>query len=121
MRDCRRLEVWGRSHDLALTIYRLTESFPKHERYGLSSQMRRAAASIPTNLAEGSGRRSRADFARFIDYSIGSSTELEYQVRLGRDLGYISPEASDALVGELGSIRGMLDRLAEWLLRHQQR
>jgi four helix bundle protein len=117
MHDYRRLEVWRRSHELALAIYRATTAYPRHEGYGLTSQMRRAAASIPANLAEGSGRRSNADFARFIDYSIGSSTELEYEIHLSRDLGYLTDETSAALREELAEIRGMLSGLSSRLLR----
>jgi len=77
MKDFRKLTVWEKSHRLTLAIYRITESFPDTERYGLISQMRRASASIPTNIAEGSGRGSDAELARFLQIAMGSASELE--------------------------------------------
>lgn len=107
--------MWKRAHALTLRVYEATSEYPKHETYGLRSQIRRAMSSIPINLAEGSGRGSDAEFVRFIRYSIGSSTELEYEIRLSRDLGYMTAELSDSLRSELGEIRGMLFRLADRL------
>jgi four helix bundle protein len=113
--DYRRLEVWRRADDLTVEVYKLTERFPTSEQFELTSQIRRAAYSIPTNIAEGAGRRSNRDFARFIDISIGSSTELEYQLHLANRLGYIEPPDQLCLTARLGEIRGMLRRLADWL------
>jgi len=85
-----RLEVWRSTHDLVLAIYRLTASWPTAERFGLASQIRRAAASIPTCLAEGSAKRGPREFRRFVDIALGSMSELTYLLRLAADLGYIS-------------------------------
>ncbi len=82
------LDVWRRAHAWVLSIYRLTEAFPKHELYGLTSQVRRAAVSVPTNIAEGFGRRSAADKSRFYDIAHASLDESRYLLMLGRDLGY---------------------------------
>lgn len=82
MRDFRRLHVWQRAHQLTLAVYRLTESFPKDELYGFTSQMRRVATSIPTSIAEGCGRNSTFDFARFLQMSMSSAKGLEYQLLL---------------------------------------
>lgn len=78
MQNFRDLKVWGKAHAATLLIYRATDGFPSTERYGLTSQMRRAAASIPANIAEGCGRASDADFARFLQIAFGSASELEY-------------------------------------------
>ena len=91
MQDFRNLEVWKRAHQLTLEAYRSTESFPRSELFGLSSQIRRAASSIPTNLAEGCGR-TQAEFARFVQIAMGSACELEYQLLLVRDLHLITVE-----------------------------
>lgn len=115
MHDYRRLDVWSRADDLTVDVYELTERFPSSERFELTSQMRRAAYSIPTNIAEGSGRRSKKDFARFVDISIGSSTELECQLHLATRLGYLEQPDRDRLAARLGEIHGMLRRLADWL------
>jgi four helix bundle protein len=77
MRDFRKLQIWVRSHGLALDIYRITQSFPKVEIYGIVRQMRRSASSIPTNIAESCGRNTEKDFARFLDKAMGSASELE--------------------------------------------
>ena len=96
MQDFRNLEVWSRAHKLTLRIYALTERFPRSEMFGLSSQLRRAAASVPTNLAEGCGR-TQAEFGRFVQISFGSACEVEYQLLLARDLGYLVPDEYQAV------------------------
>jgi len=90
MSDYRKLEVWAKAHQLTLEIYRATKTFPKDELYGLVSQMHRAASSIPMNIAEGSGRGSNADYARCVQIGLGSMNELEYQLLLARDLGFLT-------------------------------
>lgn len=90
MRNFRNLSVWSKGHSLTLRIYSLTKSYPKDETFGLVSQMRRCAYSIPSNIAEGCGRNSTPDFKRFLVIAAGSSSELEYQLFLSKDLGYIS-------------------------------
>jgi four helix bundle protein len=97
MPDYRNYEAFKRAHQLALAVYTSTSSFPADERYGLISQLRRAAVSIPSNLAEGSGRGSDKDFARFVRISIGSANELEYGLRLSHDLGFLDPAEHEDL------------------------
>jgi four helix bundle protein len=87
-----RLEAWQLCHALVLAIYRLTSGWPVTERYGLVSQVRRAATSIPTNLAEGAAKRGPREFRRYLDISLGSLSELTYLLRLCHDLGYMSAE-----------------------------
>ncbi|NIA25729.1 MAG: four helix bundle protein [Gammaproteobacteria bacterium] len=88
MQNYEQLEVWKKAHLLAIRTYDITRSFPPEEKFGLVSQMRRCSVSIPSNIAEGAGRSSRADFARFLSIALGSASELHYQLRLSRDLGY---------------------------------
>jgi four helix bundle protein len=85
------LVVWQKSHQLTLLIYRLTAAFPKHELYGLVQQMRRAAVSVPANIAEGFKKRSRSDKARYYNIAQGSLEELRYYIILSRDLSYLAP------------------------------
>ncbi|MGH2642928.1 MAG: four helix bundle protein, partial [Chitinophagaceae bacterium] len=89
MRNFQEIIAWQRSHELTLKIYFHTNSFPASEMYGLTSQMRRSASSIPTNIAEGCGRNSDAEMKRFLVISTGSCSELEYQTILAKDLKYI--------------------------------
>ena len=89
MRDFRSLEVWHESVALAVTVFELTAAFPKSERFGLASQMRRAATSISSNIAEGSGRMSPAEFAHFLGIAAGSASELDSQLELAARLGYV--------------------------------
>lgn len=86
MQNYKNLRVWEDAHALVLEIYNATRSFPNDERYGLTSQIRRAAVSIPSNIAEGTGRGSDADFARFVQFAVGSISEVDYQLLLARDL-----------------------------------
>lgn len=89
MRDFRRLDVWHRAHQLTLSANRSTAVFPKHERYGLAGQLRRSSASIAANIAEGCGRSSAREFARFLSIAAGSTVETEYHLPLARDLEYL--------------------------------
>lgn len=98
MKDFKELKVWARSHEVALAVYKGTARFPREELYGLTSQIRRAAASIPANIAEGCGRRSDGELARFLQIARGSASELEYHLLLARDLALL--EASDFKVLE---------------------
>jgi four helix bundle protein len=105
------LRVWQRSHALALEIYRLTSGFPSDERFGLTAQVRRAAVSVPTNVAEGSKRRSNMEYARFLNISEGSLAETEYLLMLSRDLGFVEPERLDSALNELSEVARMLSTL----------
>ena len=105
------IKVWQRSHTLALALYRQTKSFPDDERYGLTSQLRRAATSIPTNIAEGSKRQTAADYARFLNVAEGSASEVHYLVILVRDLGYVPVEIAEPLLIEIEELNRMLHAL----------
>src|SRR5690625_242920 len=111
MRDFKNLHVWQRAHRLALDLYAATRTFPPDERYGLTVQIRGAGASISANLAEGSGRGSDADFARFVQMSIGSASELENHLLFARDLCYLSDTTWASLSREVVQIRRMLINL----------
>jgi four helix bundle protein len=91
------LRIWQESMDLAVEIYRATSDFPKHETYGLVSQMRRAAVSVPSNIAEGKGHRSDPEFVRFLFHARGSLLELQTQLLIARRLRYLSEEKADEL------------------------
>ena|SRR5215467_5979134 len=93
MQNFRNLRVWGKAHDLTLRIYEVTRSFPREETYGLTSQIRRSAASIASNIAEGCGRTGKAELRRFLEIAMGSASEVEYQLLLAEDLGYLSGAA----------------------------
>jgi four helix bundle protein len=105
------LKVWQRSHKLALEAYRVTAIFPSAERFGLISQLRRAAASIPTNIAEGSKRESNQEYARFLNIAEGSLAETEYLAMLSRDLGFLGGDVSDGLLKQITEIGRMLNAL----------
>lgn len=86
MKDFRDLQVWQKAHQLALAVYSTTAGFPREEQYGMTSQIRRSAASIPANLAEGCGRGGDGDLKRFLEIAMGSASELEYHLLLAKDL-----------------------------------
>lgn len=108
MQDFRKLEVWQKSHVLTLEIYRASGSFPDYEKYGLVSQMRRCAASVPCNIAEGAGRGTRSDFARFLDIAIGSAMELDYQLLLAYDLRFVESDRHKSLRTAIREVQKML-------------
>lgn len=101
------LKVWRRAMDLVLEVYRSTSSFPKQEVYGLTSQMRRAAVSIPSNIAEGKGRFSRKELLQFLFHARGSLLELQTQIMIGRELGFL-PVAEGEKLTDLASEVGRL-------------
>ncbi len=117
MRNYSELLVWQKSHELTLKIYKTSFSFPKEEIYDLTSQMRRSSSSIPTNIAEGCGRDSNAEMKQFLIISSGSSSELEYQLLLIKDLNYISEvlylELSAAVVEIRKMIRAFIKALPQ--------
>jgi four helix bundle protein len=115
MKNFKELRIWQRSHQLVLDIYLITKSFPKEEVYGLTSQIRRSCASIPTNIAEGCGRNSDAELKRFLTIAMGSASELEYQLILSNDLGYIQTDNYEKLNNELIEIRKMLNTFIQKL------
>jgi len=115
MHDHRRLRVWQAANAFSVAIYSATKSFPIDERYALTTQMRKAAVSIQSNIAEGCGRGTRADTARFLQLSIGSIAEVSSQLHLSRDLGYLTPDAYVQLDAKAIHIRHMLVRLLRTL------
>ncbi|MCL5428805.1 MAG: four helix bundle protein [Chloroflexi bacterium] len=110
MKDFRKLKVWEKSHRLALAIYQQTVGFPKTEIYGLTSQIRRAA-SIPANIAEGSGRGSDAELARFLLIAMGSASELKYHLFLAKDLEYLKEPAFLTLEKQIDEVQKMITAL----------
>jgi len=115
MRDFKKYHVWNLSHKLTLMSYKLTSSFPKEEIFGLTSQIRRASSSIPSNIAEGCGRESDADFRRFLYIAFSSASELEYLFILSKDLGHISDTLFEEYSNNLQEIKKMLSSLIKKL------
>lgn len=115
MKDFRSLQVWEKAHRLALAVYRATSGFPKEELYGLTSQIRRASVSIPTNIAEGCGRHTDAEFARFLQIAMGSASETEYQLLLGRDLEFLPQDSYETLRQQVEEVKRMLATLLKIL------
>jgi four helix bundle protein len=109
----KKLDVWNRSFNATLAVYRLTKSFPTSERYGLAAQMRRAAVSIPSNIAEGSVQLSGKGFRRYLRIALGSACELETQLALCSVLGLGSRSAAEHLLGEVDGIKRMLISLQQ--------
>ncbi len=108
MRDFHKLQVWEKSHHLTLEIYQATARFPKSEAFGLTSQLRRACASIPANIAEGCGREGDGEFGRFLEFAMGSASEAEYHLLLARDLGYLDPSSYQRLNEQVVEVKKML-------------
>ncbi len=108
-RDFRRIDVWHKSHGVVLDIYRITRGYPREEMFGLTSQSRRAAMSVPANIAEGCGRGTEPELARFMGNSMGSASELQYHLILARDLGYLAQDVSDPLIDRTQEVGRMLN------------
>ena len=108
MKYFKNLKVWNKSHKLTLKIYGTTRTFPLEEIYGLKSQMRRASVSIPTNIAEGCGRNSDAELARFLEIAMGSASELEYLLLLSKDLNFCDNKVYNSLTAEIVEVKQML-------------
>jgi four helix bundle protein len=115
LKDFRTLKVWEKSHAIVLAIYKATQSFPKSELYGISSQIQRAAVSVPTNIAEGCGRDSDAEFGRYFKIAMGSSSELEYLLLLAHDLSYLADDQYNNLQVNLVEVRKMLNAFIQRL------
>ncbi len=109
MRDFRNLKVWEKAHHLTLQIYTIRKNFPSDERFGLTAQLRRAAASVPTNIAEGCGRDSERELARFMSFAAGSASEVEYQLLLACDLNYMQDETYRELNQQVNEVKRMLN------------
>ena len=111
MQDFKKLMVWVKAHQLTLRVYEATDRFPREELFGLTSQMRRSSSSIPTNIAEGCGRGSSADFARFLQIAMGSACELEYQLILARDRKYLPTDRYPEFDADVCEVKRMLAAL----------
>ncbi len=114
MQGHRDLLVWQKSMELVTELYKVSRAFPHDELYGLTNQLRRAAVSVPSNLAEGHGRSSKKEFFHFIGNARGSLMEVETQVEIARNLGYIAPAIASSLLGRIGEIGRMLTGLRHW-------
>ncbi|HXJ10920.1 MAG TPA: four helix bundle protein [Candidatus Limnocylindrales bacterium] len=111
MKSFEELDAWRRAHEMVLAVYKLSGMFPKDERFGIISQLRRAAASVPANIAEGFGRRTTKDFVRCLDIAGGSLEETRYFLRLSKDLGYLGEAeftSVKAVCDEVGRLLGGL-------------
>jgi len=115
VQDFRQLVVWQKAHELTLAVYRATREFPREELYGLTSQTRRASASVPANIAEGCGMGSDKLFSRHLQIALGSASELEYHLLLAHDLNLLSKSAHDRLSARTREVKKMLTSLAQKL------
>ncbi|PRX48168.1 four helix bundle protein [Salegentibacter salegens] len=115
MRNYKNYSVWKKGHKLTLDVYQIVANYPKEELYSLVSQMKRSSSSIPTNIAEGCGRKSEKDFARFLYIAFGSANELEYQILLSTDLNFITEEQGKPLMFQVEEIKKMLNSLIQKL------
>ena len=113
MKDFKELNVWAKAHQMTICIYQETRCFPKEELYGLTSQLRRAAASIGANIAEGCGRRSDGEFTRFLQIARGSASEVEYHLLLARDLHFLREDCFRKLDGQVVEVQRMLTSLVD--------
>lgn len=113
MHRYKELQVWQKSIDLAIEIYKITEKLPKQEQYGLISQINRAVVSIPSNIAEGAGRNTNREFSRFLGYSLGSAFELDMQFIISNKLNYIENHVFQKVTDELEMIQNMLFKLKQ--------
>jgi four helix bundle protein len=111
MQDFKELKVWEKAHELTLKVYAASAQFPKEEIFSLTNQMRRSSASVPTNIAEGCGRESPAELANFLRISMGSASELEYQLLLARDLGYLPNDLYSTMHAQVCEVKRMLTGL----------
>jgi four helix bundle protein len=108
MQNYKELKVWEKAHQFTIKIYEVTKVFPREEIYGVTSQMRRAASSMPANIAEGCGKFTQLDLAKFLNIALGSANESEYFVLLSKDLSYMSIENFDILNKLINEIKAML-------------
>jgi four helix bundle protein len=111
------LLVWQKAKSLAVDVYRSTEPFPRNETYGLTSQLRRAAVSVPSNIAEGQGRLTPGEFVHFLGQARGSLLELDTQLEIALDLGYLNQNEQQTLAQETYQVLGLLNRLLESIRR----
>ena len=121
MRSHNNLDVWKKSVDFVVSIYRATEHFPKEEKFGLTSQLRRAAVSIPANIAEGAARRYPKDYLRFVSTAQGSASEVETELLIANRLGFLDNADFTSLSHELDDIGKMITGLSQYLVRLTER
>jgi four helix bundle protein len=112
----KKLDLWRAAMELAVTIYQVTDLFPREERYGLTDQIRRASSSVPSNIAEGAGRQTRKEFINYLHIAQGSLSELDTHLELARRLGYLGQDSWTALDGKVERI----DKMLSGLIRHQR-
>ncbi len=115
LKNFKELKVWQKAYQLCLDIYRVSKNFPNEEKFGLTSQIRRAAVSIPSNISEGYGRRTTPDYIRSLYIAYGSNCELETQTLLSGDLSYIDVERKDVLLEKISEVERMLKALIKSL------
>ena len=108
MQNFKELKVWEKAHQITLSIYKVSARFPKEELYSLTNQLRRAASSIPANIAEGCGKNTQADLANFLNISLGSANETEYFLILSKDLNYLTEEQFSILSNGINEVKAML-------------
>ncbi|NEU08946.1 four helix bundle protein [Flavihumibacter sp. R14] len=108
MQNYKELKVWAKAHQLTLFVYQVSKGYPKDEMYSLTSQLRRAASSIPANIAEGCGKNSRSDLANFLNIALGSANETEYFLLLSKDLGYLADAEHVKINEAINEIKAML-------------
>ena len=113
MQSFRTLRVWEKSHRLTLDIYASSKTFPRDEMYGLTSQMRRASASVGMNIAEGCCRKGNVELGRFLQIAMGSASELEYQLLLAHDLDYLQNPEYEKLTTQAVEVKRMLSSLMQ--------
>ena len=119
MRPHEKLEVWSRAVEFVATIYKATAEFPKEEKFGLTSQIRRAAVSVPANIAEGAARQSSKEFAHFLAIAQGSASELETELLIAERLGYFEMDVHKEMYNELNTIARMIVGLSQHLKRKE--
>jgi four helix bundle protein len=108
MIDYHNIKVWQKEHKFVLEVYEITAKFPSEEKYGLANQLRRASVSVPSNIAEGCGRGGRTELRQFMNVSLGSASEVEYQLFLAFELGYIGPNIYFSLNDKVVELKKML-------------
>jgi four helix bundle protein len=115
MRDFKKYDIWQLSHELTLEVYKITSIFPKEELFGITSQLRRATSSIPTNISEGCGRNSDKEFSQFLNIALGSALETEYLLILSKDLNYLNQEKFQDLELKINNIKSKIYKLKQKL------
>jgi four helix bundle protein len=111
MQDFTKLKVWEKAHAVAMEVYRLSGEFPRRDGIALTSQLRRAALSVPANIAEGAGKTSASEFSRYLEIALGSASETQYHLLVAKDTGLLKPEAYDNLSLRVVEVRRMLSGL----------